>query len=171
MAKLGSRSYKNAARSLHAYVHRKGKTLPIPISTTKIRVRQSMKTVGEITCNYPFLRLSSWMKFILEQGGEFLLGGCKSIDYVVYTNMFGRFWHRFKTVDPTHPVYEKDSKALQFTIPICIHGDEGRGLGKQPCMVTSYQPMIPFKGENTLNSLGQLGTYMSVHIRLCTSHL
>ena len=94
------------------------------------------------------------MKYILEHAGEFLLGGSTCVDSAIYTDMFGRFWDHFESVDPTHAAFQKDRAALQFTIPYCFHGDEGRGLGKQPVMIASYQPMIPWKGENTLNCLG-----------------
>lgn len=69
-----------------------------------------------------------------------------------YRAMFSRFWERFRPGHPGHPVYQKSVEQRSSTIPIAIHGDEGRGLAKVPVLVLAYQVMIPYSGENKLNS-------------------
>ncbi|CAK9043468.1 unnamed protein product [Durusdinium trenchii] len=69
-----------------------------------------------------------------------------------YRAMFSRFWERFRPGHPDHPVYQKSVEQRSSTIPIAIHGDEGRGLAKVPVLVLAYQVMIPYSGENKLNS-------------------
>ena len=107
---------------------------------------------------FPYMRLSSCMKYCLENAGEFVLGGYKASDISAYTAMFADFWKRYENVDGSHCVFA--SKSLEeraYTIPFCLHGDEGRGLNKTPVMIESYQPLIPWMGENSLNCLGILG--------------
>ena len=47
---------------------------------------------------------------------------------------------------------KKTQKERSCTIPIAIHGDEGRGLAKVPLLVIAYQVIIPYSGENHLSS-------------------
>ena len=42
------------------------------------------------------------------------------------------------------------------TVPLYIHGDEGRGKYKLPVMVEAVQPCISFKGVSFKNSSGPL---------------
>ena len=57
------------------------------------------------------------------------------------------FWDRYKHVDPSlvpqHP---------SQTVPFYIHGDEGRGLGKRPLLVISFQPTMSWTGGQTIPS-------------------
>lgn len=66
--------------------------------------------------------------------------------------MFEEFWTRYQRVDtmisPAQP---------RRTIPVFVHGDEGRGLVKRPIMVVSIQPIIGSSGENTTNNRRHLG--------------
>ena len=157
IAQLGTGKYHNAARNLHKYVHKRGKTLPIPVSSCRLRIKINRST-AEADVNYPFLKLSSWLQFLLQScGGEFVLGGYQLHENQHYEPMFERFWERYKTVDSSHPLYsEKEKCQLATTIPFCLHGDEGRTLAKVPLMVESYQPCIPWIGEDELNMLGHL---------------
>ena len=43
-----------------------------------------------------------------------------------------------------------------MTIPLCFHGDEGRGLAKVAINIDSFQPVISWMGEHALNMLGSL---------------
>ena len=78
LARLGHGTYHNACRALHNYVHREGKTIPIPISTTPLTIRRKVKGKkgGCMDVQYPILRLTDWLKYILaEAGGQFVLAG------------------------------------------------------------------------------------------------
>ena len=156
----GLGSSRNASRNLHNFVHREGKTFPVPVSTCPLRIRRMNKLGGEINVQYPILKLTDWMRSLLvEDGGapEFLLGGHMLFQCDRFKAMFTRFWQRYRSADPSHVAYEKTDHQLVTTIPISIHGDEGRGLGKVPVLVESYQPVIPYMGENVLNVKGFLG--------------
>ena len=132
LARLGVGGYRNAARNLHNWVHKSGKTLPIQVSVCEVPVKTSRSTVS-----WPILTLESWLRFLLQTAGaELVLGGFRVEECESYEEMFGRFWQRYKTFEPDHAVYNgdgaKSTEELQRTIPFCIHGDEGRGLCKVP---------------------------------------
>ncbi|CAE7465311.1 FAM186A, partial [Symbiodinium sp. KB8] len=92
IGRLGAANYRNAARNLHKFVHREGKTLPIPISTAPLTIRK--KGGGCVDVNYPILRLTDWMEFILgKAGGQFLLAGYHVWE-TGYEDVFSRFWER-----------------------------------------------------------------------------
>ena len=154
----GKLKYHNASRKLHNYVHKEGKTFPVSISTCKLRIKNK-KTAGEVDVLWPVLRLGSWLQVLFEHGGaEIMLGGFQVQQDDMYKPMFSRFWHHFRTLDAAHPVYTKSQEDMSMTIPVCLHGDEGRGLAKIPVMVESIQPCIPWMGEENLNSLGNLAS-------------
>ena len=64
--------------------------------------------------------------------------------------MFAEFWARHALSGGSTP------KRPGQTLPIWIHGDEGRGLGKKPLLVVSYQPVIGWKGPTAVTSSGCL---------------
>eukprot|EP00439_Symbiodinium_sp_Y106_P046773 s2157_g5.t7 len=146
IARLGHGNYHNASRALHKFVHREGKTLPIPISTTPLTVRK--KRGGSIDVKYPILRLTDWLKHILgEAGGQFVLAGHHVWD-TGYQDVFRRFWERYESADSQHVIYsKKNEQERSRTIPICIHGDEGRGLAKVPVLITNFQCLVKGKEE------------------------
>ena len=158
IARLGTgKGYSNSARNLHNFLHRKGKTLPVIISCVKLNIRRPKKGGGEFVTDYPLMYLSSWMKCILQSGGEFLLGGWTTDQPDNYKRMLSRFWERYQVVNADHAIYsEKSVEQRAFTIPVAVHGDEGRGLAKLPVLVESYQPILPGCGEDKLNLVGRL---------------
>ena len=154
LARLSAGGYRNAARNLHKWVHKSGKTLPIQVSACEVPLKNSASAVS-----WPILTLENWLQFLLQTAGaELVLGGFGVQECDRYEAMFLRFWERYKTFQPGHAVYSgataKSTAELQRTIPFCIHGDEGRGLCKVPIQIESFQPVIPFLGENDLNMLG-----------------
>ena len=156
MASLATgKDYHNAARRLHLYLHKSGQTLPVPISSTKITIRRMKKGGGLIDVHYPVIYFSSWMKYILLSGGQFLLAGNTVQNKAAYTDLFQRFWERYEAVNDQHPVFTQKTEAQRsFTVPIAIHGDESRGLNKDPVLIESYQPILAWTGEENLNMLG-----------------
>ena len=105
---------------------------------------------------WPVLRLSTWIRTLMEKGGaEFLLAGHPIQEEDEYRSVFSRFWDRYRGVDPDHAVYaEKTAEGRSLTLPFAVHGDEGRGLAKSPVLVETFQPVISFLGESVINSLG-----------------
>ena len=162
----GSRT--NASRNLHRYIHKNGKTLPVPITTIPVRVREVSRGGAEAVVQHPVIGLADWMQYILTiGGGQFLLGGHATTDSG-YQDMFALFWKRFRVSDPEHPVYHQKTEAERcLTIPMSFHGDEGRGLAKVPLLVESYQPVISWLGPNVVNSLGHLYSICVRNVYVC----
>lgn len=70
------------------------------------------------------------------------------------------FWRRYSFEYPDHQVLQSPN-ALSNTIPVLIHGDEGRGLRKLPVLLVSLQGAIgqgsrPFRKKTTIKSVRKL---------------
>ena len=99
------------------------------------------------------------MTGILRECPKFALGGhdpssAKGLKET--ETMLLQFWQNFKSVQGDHPIYQRSCGEQARTIPIAYHGDEGRGLGKEPVLILSYQFVIPYTGPTCLNSSKQL---------------
>ena len=74
---------RNSSRILHSFVHRKGKTLPIPITSVDVPIKLSRKR-KVITRPWPVLLLSDWIRTCCEdlQFGGFVLSRWFEVGYV-----------------------------------------------------------------------------------------
>lgn len=53
------------------------------------------------------------------------------------------FWDRWKFLRPNHQIFEcRDAASLQRTLPVLLHGDEGRGAKRQGLMCLSVAPIL-----------------------------
>ena len=52
------------------------------------------------------------------------------------------FWRLYEQVQPDHVVYQRDPATRPFTLPVLIHGDEGRYLKKANWMVCMVEPAL-----------------------------
>lgn len=103
---------------------------------------------------WPVLLLSDWIRVTFEDahyGGYFLLGGHKLNRWEDAKQMLQTFWTRHSKVSGDMPEFP------EATLPILIHGDEGRGQGKRPILVVGFQPVIPWAGEDVVNSTKYFG--------------
>lgn len=79
--------------------------------------------------------------------GFFFLGGLTLAQLDLAENMLETFWQRYSYCDPyCTPAFPRR------TIPIMLHGDEGRGQVQRPLLVVSYQPLLGSAGPNIVNS-------------------
>ena len=151
----------NASRDFHRYIHRDEKVFGVRISQTRLKVRtkkpnkSGRRIKKEEEVDYPIITLSSWMKSILPYCPQFFLGG-HTLDGS-YENMLEEFWKKFGSENPGHPINSQPMAVKRSTVPILIHGDEGRGLAKVPLLVISYQVLIPHNGPNELNMKKHFG--------------
>ena len=151
---------KNASRSIFAFIHQKNKTLPVPISSLRVPVRgkSRYKHVEQIR-SWPILLLSDWVRTSFEDpfAGYYFLGGHRLDQLDTVKAMLGRFWTKYKVVDsminPQHP---------EITIPFFLHGDEGRGQGKQPVLILAAQPVIGWCGEESITSTKSFAKKLAV---------
>ncbi len=157
IARAGSTSRangrKNISRNFHRLLQREGKLLPVKVSMVKLRVQLHRPRVQEVEAEYPFIRLQDWARYLLENNSKYLLGGFDITETKNYTEVFQRFWRNYRYLDGKHPTYSH-FKEFGHVIPYLVHGDEGRGKGKNPILITSYQPLIAVGGEDYTNMKG-----------------
>ena len=148
MAKCGrKRVDSHACRNLHSLIWRTGKVLPVTISTVTMRKRISRRKLAAIPTLHPLLKLRDWATTIFKYGGHFFLRG-KSLEHA---GSFGEelrdFWGKIAVAEPQLPL--PDPERWHQHIPVCIHGDEGRGRQGQPVLVLSYQPLLPLQDQKS----------------------
>jgi len=106
--------------------------------------------------SWPVLSLTSWIKAAFEDPykGVHFLGG-KQVGTDSADRILEEFWDRYCKADLAIPMPQHPPK----TVPIYIHGDEGRGLVKKPLMVISYQPVFSWRGPDSTNTSAKHGLY------------
>ena len=135
-------------RNLHRTMRQFRKVLDVELGTIKAKIRISKRRGTCLEVDYPVVRLSAWAETIFNHGGHFFLAG-QSLDYAEeYGKVLVDFWSKFVDCDPD---FGFDIPRSQWSglIPVAIHGDEGRGKGKSPCMVVSIQPILPLFNRKT----------------------
>ena len=160
LAKTGkSKKDSHVCSNLHRVIEKTGKKLPVKIKTVPLWVRYSRKRPQLAFVNYPVLRITEWARYIFDSGGHFFLGG-RSMDHLPTVRQELReFWERYRVIDPTFAplqTWAAGDPRWEFNIPIALHGDEGRGRGKQAIMILSVQPVLPLHMHST-NMRGRLG--------------
>ena len=124
-------------------------TLHLPLEAVHCRIRR-LKPVRICDAWWPTLSMESWASHILENYPKILLAGHVLEDRLGWQRDFKYFWDTYKSIDPHHPVFASDMD-YRYLIPYCFHGDEGRGKGKSPFLVFSFQPIISHLGLNYCN--------------------
>ena len=109
------------------------------------------------------IHVSSWVEALMTTYPDYLLGGFGLSEADSWMSMFTEFWENFKAVRPSHPIYAKSAAERACTIPVAIHGDEGRSLAKVPLMVISFQAMISSSGPENLSSTQHLAASAVFH--------
>lgn len=86
----------------------------------------------------PILLPSSWFQVLMEKY-EWLLCGGPGHDI---HEEFGAFWSLYERVQPNHRVFEKTRAQLRCTVPVLVHGDEGRYVKKGNFMVCTIECIL-----------------------------
>ena len=158
------RSSPNTCRNLHRLIHREGLTLPVEISFVDTLVCKRRPFVSKQKVHYPVIFPSTWIKFLLKTQSYLLLGGHNLEDERPWQDMLSQFWGLYMGSQPTHVMSGPDALPANRTVPLYIHGDEGRGKYKLPIMVESIQPCISFKGQDYKNSSGSFDHVLRIMI-------
>lgn len=161
------RSQNNACKNLHSLIHKRGLTLPLEIHTVEIPVRKRKPKVHKLWVHYPVILPTTWFNYLLEERSMLLLAGNALENEKSWKRDLGSFWSTYLKEDRMHPMALPGAPPKEFTIPIYIHGDEGRGKYRQPLMIQAWQPAISFKGPMYKNSSGSLKLHL---VRCCTLH-
>lgn len=144
---------KNACRALHRLVEHAGVTLPLSMDAVQITIKR-MKPLGEFKTWWPFLSMQTWANYLLQNCPGMLLGGY-ALSNPLWKQTMRLFWGAYQSIDPAHFIYASDY-SWDTMIPYCFHGDEGRGSGRVPFLVMSWQPIVSHKGMDQCNDSSQL---------------
>ena len=132
-----SKSKSNPSRHLHNYIAKKGRALPVQLTMVEapIWVRKPCQVKR---LDWPVLHLSSWLKTSMEEFGGFHFLGGKTLDNIEQVQCeLATFWERYAFLDTRPPPSDP-----RVTIPIQVHGDEGRGQVKRPVMIIAFQAIL-----------------------------
>ena len=153
---------KNASRNLHSLIVRQGRSLRVPVTYIKTPVRLVRGGRPQFTdIDFPVLLPSSWLRLMLTYCPEVILGGHPIEEVDDWGNMFANFWHHF---NQSMPGVQMNGASPEVNIPVCIHGDEGRGKTRKPIMIIAWQALIGSFGPLVTNLSGMLG-----YTAMCTS--
>lgn len=86
----------------------------------------------------PVILPSSWVHLLLSDY-PWLLGGGHGRDL---HEQLASFWALYEHVQPGHEIYKKDRSTLKHTLPLLVHGDEGRYLKKGNFMCCTIECII-----------------------------
>ena len=131
-------------------------TVPIDISLVKVPVRKRRPVVKKEIVWFPVLYPSSWIPFLLQHHSYLLLGGLDLHEPDKWQRALDEFWGKYKACDKDHIMHEASAPPTTHTVPIYIHGDEGRGKYRLPIMDEAFQPCLSFQGTAYKNSSGSL---------------
>ena len=136
-------SDKNATRSAHRCVGRWGLAWKIPFTYSNIGNPQqpSHRVV-------PWLSPKSWLQLLLERHPELLTGGHS--DPKAGGDNLESFWACYKRIHPEHEYFAQPGHEATFsrTVPVSLHGDEGRGQKKGHVFIAMLEPNLGL--ENVL---------------------
>ena len=92
----------NASRSLHALIHRKDKTLPIPITSVNARLARHRKVMQR---PWQVLHLSDWLRvgFNNPYDDFYFLGGLKMDNLKSVESMLDNFWKKHAYMEDDAP--------------------------------------------------------------------
>ena len=150
------RAQSNVCRNLHRLIHREGLTLPVNIDLIQLPVRKRRPTVKKVMVWYPVIYPSTWIRFLLKEHSYLLLAGWSLEEVTSWQGCLDDFWQSYKRYDPDHIMNRADAPPSNCTVPLYVHGDEGRGKYKLPIMIEAFQPAISYKGKAFKNSSGYL---------------
>ena len=114
----------NASKTAHSFVNRWNLTWKVPFSEFKHLDYQHEEVVVS------YISPKSFIRFLLKNAPELLMAGVVGIDSG--QSQLEAFWSQYKRYHPTHCLFQQNHQYRSYrnTIPICLHGDEGRGKKK-----------------------------------------
>ena len=114
---------KHASRAAHRFIGRWGLAWKVPRSRLEFSPDGSSTNVQSIL----YIKPSHYIKYFLQHAPEIVLAGCSGVKEA--GDHFSGFWKAYAADHPQHCALQRPD-LLGKTIPLCVHGDEGRGLRK-----------------------------------------
>ena len=113
-----------------------GLRLGVATSTLNVEARDDMEPV-----DIPYLDPMDFYRKLLNQHPRVLFGGFAKGPQA--EELLTLFWDRFELYHPEHEVFRSCSREeRRRVLPVCIHGDKGRGYQKSPVFVFSWETVF-----------------------------
>ena len=88
----------------------------------------------------PYLAPRDVLEYLLGNHPDAVVGGVPCP--IERAHHLESFWAGYKQSHPNHPVFEVHKDNLQTVVPVCYHGDEGRGKRRGNTVVVSMEAAI-----------------------------
>ena len=131
VASAGRMSSQNATRDVDRLLNRFGMAWKVPRDMFTFQAPDH-KDVLEV----PYIRPSCWVEFLLKRHPVLLCGVDGNIE-----SQLEAFWRCFQHIQPGHSVFQDPSK-LKCTLPLALHGDEGRYLKRSNYMICTVESLL-----------------------------
>ena len=94
----------------------------------------------------PYISPKDFFQHLVQKTPDLVLGG--SPDFEIGRSFLKSFWEKYRLFHPSHRIYHyyPNPDDWAWIVPMCLHGDEGRGLKKGNTCVITLEPNI---GLNT----------------------
>lgn len=152
----------NASRDAYRCIHRFGIGWRVGLDVVTFRFDD------DTTVHIHYLHPRKLLQYLLEKKPDVIHGG--------NPQSIGAFWNAYKLYHGSHEVFVQHDD-LSRVIPVCIHGDEGRGKRRSQTTVVSFESVLGMKGDPTpcnecrpqhlVVSQGKLPQELQLSQRLC----
>ena len=109
-----SKKFRNISRNFHAWINEENKTLPVEVSTVKLRVLEHRPKTKEVARDFPMIGLKAWAGYLLQEAPEFVLGG-NSLDND-YQKPYRTFWQTYEKLGGTPCLFRLSQVILGETL-------------------------------------------------------
>ena len=132
----------NASRNARSFIFKWGLVWKVPISVLRCHTDDGQDL------EVPYISPLAFIKFLIEKAPELLFGGA---DLLEGQKMLKSFWGAYKQTHGTHEVFREHASCTSHVIPLCLHGDEGRGLKKTNTCVMTLESIFGLStGDNIM---------------------
>ena len=108
-------------------------------------VKQSLLETKDPDLKIPVLKMKSWADFLARNNCWHMLTGLLRPDKAREERILNGFWENFQKACPQHDVFKLANSGqvvLSRAVPICLHGDEGRGRKHKAFLVCSFRSLL-----------------------------
>ena len=128
-------SKSNASRFAWRAFNRCGYGWKVPLRTMHFATGQ-----GDEILDIDYASPLDTMHYLLNNCPSVVVGGI--LDRPERSRHLQAFWELYRSVHPNHPVYSEHGGHLHAVIPVCYHGDEGRGKRRGNTLCISFESCI-----------------------------
>ncbi|CAK9117801.1 unnamed protein product [Durusdinium trenchii] len=110
-------------------------------------IMQGRNQSGQEHWDINVMSLKSWLEFIVQHGAWHVLVGLNRSHAEREQKILLCFWERLRALRPSHEIFalaDASKVDLSRTVPLMLHGDEGRGRKKAGFLCISFYSYIGF---------------------------